>query len=234
MASCAEKTSSKASRSRAFGHSARSAADCGRCRMCSACQKDGQLSDSTSEASSHSGKSGTFVRASPYDAVQKFLREAQRQGIDRLYRRELRPLGRSQDIIGMGHLKARAVALHATRHNSHLIQRQETADCVPVAVEEYDVERRALVLANDAQRCTRRAFRGGVVTNGRHHERRYGSRGGLADGRRQPAVEIAVREMPKKIDDPRRADEVWREPWSAALRLAGQDLSGCSSGRKAR
>ncbi len=104
----------------------------------------------------------------------------------------------------MGHLKARAVALDATRHNSHLIQRQETADRALVAVEEYDIERRALVLANDAQRCTRRAFRSGVVTNGRHHKRRHGSRGGLANGRRQPAVEIAVREMPKKIDDPRR------------------------------
>ena len=143
-----------------------------------------------------------------HDAVQEFLREAERQGIDRLYPRKFRALGWSEDIIGMGHLKARAVALDATRHDPQLIERQETPHCVPVAVEEHEVERRAFVLANDAQRRTGRAFRRRVVTNRLDDERRHGSRRRLHNRRRQPPVEIAVREMPKKIDDPRRTQRL--------------------------
>ena len=146
-----------------------------------------------------------------HDAVQKFLREAERQGIDRLYPRKFRALGGREDIIGMGHLKARAVALDAARHDPEFIEGQQTPHCVPVAVEEHEVERRAFVLANDAQRRAGRTFRRRVVTDRLDDERRHGSRRGLDDGRRQPPVEIAVWEMPEKIDDPRRAQRLGKK-----------------------
>ena len=108
----------------------------------------------------------------------------------------------------MSHLKARAVALHPARYDADLIERQQTPDGVPVAVKEHDVERRAFVLANNAKRCASRPFWRGIVTDRLDDERRYGPSVGLEDGRRQPAVKVAAREMPEKIDDPGRAERL--------------------------
>ena len=232
MASCAEKTSSKASRSRAFGHSARSAADCGRCRMCSACQNEKPFSDSKSEASSHSGKSGSLRKGFGHNAVQEFLREAQRQGIDRLDRRQLRTVGGGEDVIGMGHLKARAVALHAARHDRSSLSGKRRR-MRPVAVEKHDVERCALVLANHTQRSPRPAFRqemgewasrrGSIRPQERHRGWRASASG--RDTRSGDAKEDRLPEARSRAS---------QEPSQATPRLEGRALQALSRGRRSR
>ena len=191
MAGCEENTSSKPSRSFALGQCAVSSKDCGRCTRCSARVKPGQPSASTSKASSRCGNSGSPAERIAHDLVKEFLRQPERERINRLDGGQLRALARGQDVIGMRHLQPRAVFLHAAGDKARLVEGQKPFDGASVAVEEHDVEAAAFVLANHAQGRPRRALRRRIIPDRLYQKRRDATWHRIADRRQRPAVEIS-------------------------------------------